>query len=833
MVRLRANEVVDDRVLLARAQAEIKRLKRRLREALEGTLLGVAEDHDGGGNADEENSGGCHQTEGGRCSDDITKLSKKTKIGALDRCIGESGGEGTQGREGGAENAEVATAGTNSGGQPYCLSTEEGEEKAARISAAAANPALERTQKRQATKLIAENERLREDNDSLRADVQRLVLQSNKQRLRRQRQQQRSIGRSGNIPTGPPSAPIDWSTRYTDAAADARRRRPESSHHANSHSRVNRSASSSRVMMMARKRRSSPTTAPARVPNLPKFCRRQFGVDGDVGEGVESEGEPTEDGLSVEEVQAIIGGSDEVEATKMMLAPTGNPEEGGEEAVAAIQLEMFRRELQEGVVSGSSVQRGGGGGEEEAGAAPANSGIVAGRNGGVASGNPDEETDIEVFLDKSQRLEDLMFEAQGRERRRLREERGHLASARKQRLELEAQLAALTGGVSTTDGIHAHIPANMLTLKSGVTVNRTHVPRLAVNSATPSSSAEEGRVQPPKSTAWNHQQQQRNQKQPPPPCFDGGISVLDENRTTMASSPTLGVVGRNEVKNSHHNSSCGGEKRIGWAEQPSDSTEDAPTPVATTPTTTTITIPATTATTTAMMMAVLAPPEQPGGNSSDVHGSNRRGSNVSNNPALGARRTVPAANPPPERRRQQAGRVFPVAIPMSHPNCPPSPGSRRRRPATSTGGPPTGSNRARSRSRSRRTQLRVGRVSRSPVRGDRLAFLGPASPQCDRNGDGRGNGQQRGLRQKQGGLGGGVGGGDSMTSPAHTAAAPKALHPRITLSSPEKPRRFGRGAGRSDFTGSDWNEKLGATKGGLAYGVADLGLRLKVNSSHR
>lgn len=746
MVRLRANEVVDDRVLLARAQAEIKRLKRRLREALEGTLLGVAEDHHDGRDADEVSSDG-HQPEVGGGSDG----TRNTSIGALAGCTGKPGGKGTQGREGGAGNAGINTAGTNSGGQPRCVSAGEGEEKTAHVSAAAASAAaaVEITRKRQTAKLIAENERLREDNDRLRADVERLVLQSKKQRLRRQRRQQRSIGRAGGIPTGASSAPFEWATRY---AADARRRTPESSHVANSHARVNRSASSSRVVTIARKRRVSPTTAPARVPSLPKFRRRQFGTDGDVAEGAESGGEPVEDGLSAEEVRAIIGGNVEAEVAKTMLGLPGNQEEADEEAAAAAkQLEMFRRELQEGTVRGSFVQRSGG--EEGVGAEVANNRIVAGRDSAAGSGNQEEDTDIEMFLEKSQRLEDLMFEAHGRERRRLREERGHLASAREQRLKLERQLADLTGETTIIDGTDTdtRVPANISTVKPAVTTNKNHVHRLPVDPDMIPTSAE-GRDQPEGSKAWK-------QQQPPPPYFDGAISAPDEKRTTAAPSSILGIVGRNKVSNSQQYI-CSGDRgtKIGWAEQSSTSTAGATPPVATAPTSATAT-PATTAATTAMMMAVLAPPELSGGNVSGAPGLDRRGGHASNNPALGARRTVPATKLSQERRRQQAERVFPAATPVSLPNSSPTPRSRQRRPATSTGGPPTGSNRARS--RSRRTQLRAGRVSRSPVRGERLAFKEPSSPQKGRNGGGGSIGQE-------------------------------------------------------------------GTKRGLAYGVADLGLRLKV-----
>lgn len=762
MVRLRANEVVDDRVLLARAQAEIKRLKRRLQEALEDTLLGVAEDYDDGGNADEENGGGCPQPDTERGPDGTTK----TKIGALGGWIVESGREGAKGGQGDAENAEIATEGPNGGGKPCLVSTNEEQEKTAVRVSAAATPTVEKTQRRQTAKLIAENEHLREDNERLRADVQRLVLQSNKQRLRRHRRQQRSVGRAGNIPTGPRSAPIDWSMRYSDAAADVRRRRLESSHRANSPARVKRSASSSRVGTMERKRHASPTTTPARVYGLPKFCRRQFGVDGDVGQGEESEGEPVEDRLSGEEIQAILRGDVEADAAESMLALQGNPEKGDEEAVAAKQLEMFRRELQGRAAGGSFVRRGGGGGEEGAGAAPANSGIVAERFGSAGSGNQDEERDIEKFLENSQRLEDLMFEAQGREKRRLRVERGHLASAREKRLELEAQLAEVTGGARIADGTDTtdtHLPESTSTVKPAVTTSKNHVSRLPVNSTTPSPSAEEGRGQPASSKVWNHQQQQKHH-QPPPPCFDGAVSARDESGTTTTKTPStiLGVAERDKTNNGHHyNRSGDGEKRIGWAEQPSTSAADTTTYVAATPTPTT-TIPATAAATTAMMMAVLAPPEQSGGDSSGAPRFDRRGSHASNNPALGARRTlVPATKPPHERRRQQqAGRVFPAATPASLPSSSPSPGSRQHRPATSTGGPPTESNRARSRSRSRgNQQLRSGRVSRSLVRGGRLAFLEPSSP-----------------------------------------------------------RREGNDGGSSEQ----------ATKRGLAYGVADLGLRLKV-----
>lgn len=879
MVRLRANEVVDDRVLLARAQAEIKRLKRRLREALEGTLLGAAAEHndDDGDNADETNTGSCHHHEGGTGPDNARVVSSMIKVGSAYSCAGGPGEGGKEDERGGLEDSITTTAGTTTGEQDHCASTSVGKEETGGIPAAAgtittATTDVQAVQKRQAAKLIAENERLREDNDRLRADIQRLILRSNKQRLKRQRRQQRGVGRPGNnTPHGPLPSPIDWSARYAVAAAEARRRRPASSHRPSSDLSLSRrvsssasSVSSSRMIMTGRKRNTDPgravavtaaATEPARVTNLPKFRRRQFD-DLDEGERqgqVEDEGDSkhVEDGLSAEEIRAIIGNNAGAEETEAMPTSAGNQEED-EEAIELTQLAMFRRELQEGVVSKPFAKRGGGsggGGGKEG--RRRGGGDALENNGGVlvdnsaGNGNQHEETDIEVFLDHAQRLEDMMFEAQGRERQRLREERARLACAREQRLALEAQLAGLSGGrddgiISVDTDNDTQTPATTTTEGLSETTYGKSVLRLPVRTTTPSARAEEIKGQPAHSPVWKNYQQQQQQEHhhqhQQPPSFDGAISA------TTASS-VLGVEGSKRVSSSNsshnntntnthnttHNSGVDGDKRIGWAEQPnSTASTGRTTPAATTAT-------ATNATTTAMMMAVLAPTEESSNsNNSEVCGTHSQDNNYGNTGgALAggkARRTVPATKLPPERRqKQQTEQETPAPILLSHQSSSSSSGSRQRRPATSTGGPPTDSSKARSRSR------RIGRGggSRSPVRGGRLAFLDSSSPHDERNSGGSGNSKRyrprQQQRQQQGKLGGGDGGGGvSTATPTNTAAVAVPKAPP----SPERTRKFGsREIGRSPLKGSDHNEQGGATKGSLAYGVADLGLRLKVRKT--
>ncbi len=824
MVRLRANEVVDDRVLLARAQAEIKRLKRRLREALEGTLLGAAESDD---DPHENGAGGCPRHKGGGGSEETTYASKKIKVEPPNSCIRSRSGEGAKYVEVDTEDSTTAAAGTNSAEEHHRGSTDEGKEETAPISAAATTASVvasKAAHKRQAAKLIAENERLREDNDRLRADVQRLVLLSNKQRLRRQRRQQRSVGRSGKVPVGPSSSPIDWSARYADAAAEARRRRPGPSLRPSSNQSLNQgasSSSSSRVTAMGKKRSASPSpaspmaaTVPARVLSLPKFCRRQFGVDGGDAKGAGGEGEPVEEQLSEAEVRALIEIIPDVDAT---ISP-----ENQEAKKEATQLAMFRREIEEGVECESPIKRGGGSGGGGIRALTDDGGAVR-TNDGATDGNPDKETDIELFLDQSQRLEDMMFEAQDRERRRLRDERYHLASVRKQRLALEEQLAELTRG-GDTDADNS-VPHSTTTAKPAVKMDSNHVPRL------PSTLAENDGSHQAHTEVWKQSQQQ--QQQPPPPCFDGAVSVPGEHQRekTTTTSPILEGKERKSAthsktngssnKSDENNNNDGSDgENIGCEEQPSSSSMALIGSAAAT-TTTTGKIPTTTASTTAMMMAVLAPPEETDG--SNVYGTNRRGnSSASNNPALGARPTIPATKLPPEQRRQQTGRGVPVSTPTSHRNPSPSSGLRQRRPATSTGGPPSGSSRATS--RSRRTKLRVG-GSRSPMRGKRLAFVEPASPRFERNRGGTGSNQHHQLRQQQGRPREGSGG-DSRAPQA-------AAHPLLASASPKKSRRFGRGADRTAPDRGGCNEQGGAAERGLSYGVADLGLRLKVRLKPR
>lgn len=870
MVRLRANEVVDDRILLARARAEIKRLKRRLREALEGTLLGTAaEDDDNDGHCPNESSRICHNR-----NRKGTPEETKSFSGNIDHVSpGGTGGGPARGvkDEGDEEHSRmISTVANNAAAQHSCSSTVAGSEESLRVSAsppppsssssaatadttvAAAAAAATAVQKRKAAKLIAENESLREDNARLREDVKRLTLQSNKQRLKRQRRHPQSGGGGGARSVGgrPPSSPIDWSARYAAAAADARRRRPASSSSSRHPDDPARRASSSpsRGVVVGRRRSASPSQATAAVPSsalrLPKFRKRQFAVDEGRGQDSGGEGEPVEDALTAEEVRAIIGNSTETEAA------SGSPEqkvEEEQEAEDAKQLAMLRREIQEGVVSGSLVKRGGGGGSGRGTATiPVKSGAAIGiggdgdNDGDNVNGKPDEQADIEVFIDHSQRLEDLLFEAQDRERRRLRGERRRLASARAQRLALEAQLADLMAGAGgEVVDVHADTSDSRTTatLTTNTTATSSSVARFPAGStSSPRTDSNRGKAADAKIKVQQLQDQHQDRRggQPPPPCYDGALAAPDTyNLMATATPPVFRALGTKEKGISINIGDGKGQARTGWTDQSSRTTRGTHsiTNVDSTPT------PATTATTTAMMMAVLASPETTtdGGEVYDphrrAHNNNRNSSNdnsaVEAFPGGMVQRAVPAIKPPLERRRRQrqTGTQNQNPIPSSpsslHRHPLPSPSVQRRRPATSTGGPPTGSNRARSSSR-RIYRRKVG-GSRSPVRGKPSAFLEPASPQVGPH-DG-GSEERRPRRRQQGKLGsggGGGGGGGGDGGGGSSAIKVAATHPRLARSSPEQKQRFGK-----EFLGADADDQR---KRGLSYSVADLGLRLKVRN---
>lgn len=354
MVRLRANEVVDESVLLARAQAEIVRLKKLLRQALDNTLTvgGVC---------------GLHEEPGTR---DWSSENPKPDINVVDM------------KE---VNDEEHVTPTNS------LSGETDAKETAQITTT-----MVAAQKHQAAKLMAENERLREENDRLKADVQR--FSQNNQRSKRRRRGGREVTAMGS--EGLPFPPVDWSARYAEAASDTRRRRS-----AGSLSFVNDSASSLRA------RSASPLAKVSIQASLSTFKRRSFDDGRDGGEG-----DPVENSLSAEEVRVVIGDEE-----TMILSP-GNQEEAEE----VTQLEMFRCELEGGV-----------GGTGKPSKVVENTNLLA-----------IDKTETNKFLHDSQRLEDLMFEAQSRERQRLREERDRFAIAKRERLMLEAQLAELNGGIT-------------------------------------------------------------------------------------------------------------------------------------------------------------------------------------------------------------------------------------------------------------------------------------------------------------------------------------------------------------------------------------------------
>ena len=446
MVRLRANEVVDDRVLLARAEAEITRLKNLLREALDSAM--------GPGDGDESLENFAQKNDPS-WSNRIR--AESAPAGMKGGVIGDSLGAARSSNES-PSSLEATTSQVVPRGPKPARDTRD-EAIAAPVStatpaAAATAAAATAAQRRHAAKLIAENERLRESNDRLRADVQGL-LQSNRKLKRR-----RGLRRLGFAAVGrgaPPfSSPVDWSARYAYAAANARRRRPSSTS-----SPLRARALPPHARSVSPGAVSSSSSSSIRKRLLPVFRMRRFGGTGDEGEGT-----PVEDALSPDEVRAIIG--DEATAVAAAAATIPTTPRNQEEAEEVTQLEMFRRELEKPASAAGEQVTGYREGQARGGA------LVDGSTGGA-----DNTYNEALLVRESQRLEDLMFEAHVRERRRLHDERGRLASARTERLELESQLARLaelarvdeiTETAELADGVDIVAPA------APVTVTNSAVP---------------------------------------------------------------------------------------------------------------------------------------------------------------------------------------------------------------------------------------------------------------------------------------------------------------------------------------------------------------------
>lgn len=335
MVRIRPNEVVDDRVLLGRARAEITRLKQLLRRVLDNAL-------------------------------------QPDEPGSTPTALDSRGHSRDIGRVGGETGEKIALSGCPNG-------------DARNVEQAAQN--------HQVAKLIAENERLRDDNTCLLAKVQR--LDKIKQKMKRRRRVGRSITPVRRIAPPIPVTPIDLSVRYANAASQPRRQRPSSS----------------------RERSQSPrqSISPAMSPTLKPFIRREFATP----DNANVEGKPIEDEVSEEEIKDLIDDN-------LTTNSTGNREE---EEMA--QIEALRCSLQ---AADRRNETEGNGVASERAASP----------------------DIGRIVGESQRMEDLLFEAQGRERRRILEERERLTSSRAERLALEAQLAELMHDISHAN---AGIPA--------------------------------------------------------------------------------------------------------------------------------------------------------------------------------------------------------------------------------------------------------------------------------------------------------------------------------------------------------------------------------------
>lgn len=336
MVRIRPNEVVDDRVLLGRARAEITRLKQLLRQVLDNAL---------------------QSDKSGSTPTALYSRGHSRDIGRVEEETGE----------------EIALTGCSDGD---------------------ARTVKQAAQNRQVAKLIADNERLRDDNNCLLAKIQR--LEKIKQTMKRRRRGARSITPMRRIAPPIPATPVDSNARYTNAASQQRRQRPSSS----------------------RERCQSPrqSLSPASSPTLKPFIRREFATDGNI------EGKPIEDDVSEGEIKGLI--DDNLTTTS-----TGNREEEEMAQIEALRCSLLASEGRNGIEgNGVTSQR----------AASPQIGEIVG---------------------ESQRMEDLLFEAQGRERRRIHEERERLNSSRTERLALEAQLADLMRDISHANAGIALTPA--------------------------------------------------------------------------------------------------------------------------------------------------------------------------------------------------------------------------------------------------------------------------------------------------------------------------------------------------------------------------------------
>ncbi|CAN0453757.1 unnamed protein product, partial [Ectocarpus sp. 12 AP-2014] len=263
-----------------------------------------------------------------------------------------------------------------------------------------------------------------------------------------------------------------------------------------------------------------------------------------------------------------------------------------------------------------------------------------------------------------------MFEAQGRERRRLRGERRRLASVRAQRLALEAQLAELMagagGGVAdvradTSDSrTTTTLTTNTTTATSLEGTIEPSVARFPPTSS-PCTYANGGQAGEAKVKVQQLQDQHKGrrgqQQQQPPPCYDGALAAPDTcSLMVTVTPPVLRALGTKEKGISINIDNDKGQARTGWTDQSSRTTGGSHSMTNVNPTPT----PVTTATTTAMMMAVLASPET-ATDGCEINDPHRlaNSTNSSDNSAVEAiagervQQAAPAIKPPLERRRRQ------------------------------------------------------------------------------------------------------------------------------------------------------------------------------------
>lgn len=212
-------------------------------------------------------------------------------------------------------------------------------------------------------------------------------------------------------------------------------------------SRPRSSAPESRRRAPSRTESASPSTRDTLLTSvsasIPRFRRREFDADYNHDER-EAEVVPQEAiDTSAEQLRDTLGHNKDEEEQEKGERSDLKKEEEKDDLDAAKRIEWFRFEL--GKLAAGTFE-----GKET--------------NGVTQRPHPTREGETVAHeVEKAQRLEDILFEAEGQERQRVREEMARLTAARAERLALEAQLASLT---TVTTGGSGEALANLKTVAS-------------------------------------------------------------------------------------------------------------------------------------------------------------------------------------------------------------------------------------------------------------------------------------------------------------------------------------------------------------------------------